>query len=170
MARCKVCPFVGTLNLSTYQLLLSICCRRFEAYCFRMSNFRCRLILASGWCEMIQVDAVDALQAWCIAVFAVRGEAVVLLAFYDLECPVLLKKCACMCISIADSNFWSNYSVLNVFSFILHETLTVMASSSMSVTWRWWKTFFFVLSTYVSTSGIVSFVVVTFFCRIRNLY
>ena len=107
MARCKVCPFVGTLNLSTYQLLLSICCRRFEAYCFRMSNFRCRLILASGWCEMIQVDAVDALQAWCIAVFAVRGEAVVLLAFYDLECPVLLKKCACMCISIADSNFWS---------------------------------------------------------------
>ena len=74
-----------------------------------MSNFRCRLILASGWCEMIQVDAVDALQAWCIAVFAVRGEAVVLVAFYDLECPVLLKKCACMCISIVYLNCWSYY-------------------------------------------------------------
>ena len=93
--QCNVCHCVVSLSLSTYQLLLSICYLRFEAYCFRMSNFRCRLILAS-----FEAQPIYALQDKSIAAVAVRGEALVLVAFYDLEYPVPLKKCAYMFINV----------------------------------------------------------------------
>ena len=69
-----------------------------------MSNFRCRLILAS-----FEAQPIYALQDKSIAAVAVRGEALVLVAFCDLEYPVPLKKCAYMYNSLIGLRYLINY-------------------------------------------------------------